>query len=375
MSEQKNDNSNAKNRWFVMIHHSPKWIETMLLKEKNGEMLEEGIREQRAEPFEFFIPFQFMRPDTTDEVRSLFHNFVFINATAERLRAILSSDWNTTSRYILRFYRNKGGAPITVSDEELRQLKATLLNRQLKVFFGMPVENIGEMAVGDTVTLLIDGWRGRQGKIERVKLKKGRVAMVVAVDILGHTQSVNFEDLHDGDVIFADHDTEQLLTGNLISNIEGPIATMLGHFFRKDNAELKRRDYPRLNRFLSYANIQVDDEDDCRRFTALMLLVATMLGEKGLCHRFAQQLQEWLPSSSSYSLTDAYMLIALFVHTHDPAYRDAAKAYRKSHPDCPAVLRTFINKVRNIQTKRPKEKRGSRDCPKNEKPVKVEIII
>lgn len=357
MSEQIGNSRNTERKWFVMLHLNPQWIETMLLREKNGEFAA-GRHRRQAASFDFFVPFQLMRPDTTDEVRNLFHHFVFIHATEECLRAILSSDWNTMSRLHLRHYRDKGGAPITVSDEELQQLKATLINRQLKVFFGRPIEDIGEMAVGDTVTLLLDGWHGRQGKIERVKLKKGRVAMVVAVDILGHTKSVNFEDLHDGDVIFADHDTEQLLTGNLISNIEGPIATMLGHYFRKDNAEVMRRDYPRLNRFLSYANIQIDDEDDRRRFTALMLLVATMLGEKELCRHYARLLRQWLPPSAlrpaPSALTDAYLLIALFVHTHNPAYRDAAKAYRNTHPDCPPVLRTFINKVRDIPSVKPK---------------------
>jgi hypothetical protein len=243
------------------------------------------------------------------------------------------------------------------------------------VFFGTPVEAVGEMAVGDTVTLLIDGWHGRQGKIERVKLKKGRVSMTVAVNILGQTKSVCFEDLHDGDVIFADSDTEQMLTGNLISNIETPIATMLGHYFRKDNAEMRRRDYPRLNRFFSYANVQMDDEDDLHRFTALMLMVAMMLDEKAVCQRYADQLLDWLDDRKqtaktiqAANTTDVYVLLALFVHTHNPLYRDAAKAYRKTHPDCPAVLRTFINKVRNIPTVSPKKHRKSKktsDPPKH----------
>ena len=340
-------------KWYVMHHLNPQWIETMLLREKNGELSDYGLFESSsdADSFDCFVPFQFMRPDTSDDVRNLFHNYVFIKASETRLRAILSSDWNTMSRLRLHYLRNKGGKPIVVSDEEFQQLKATLINRQLKVYFGMPVEAIGEMAVGDKVTLLLDDWRGKQGKIERIKLKKGRVSMVVAVNILGQTKSVNFEDLHDGDVIFADHDTEQLLTGNLISNIEGPIATMLGHYFRKDNAELMRRDYPRLNRFLCYANIQVDDDDDRRRFTALMLMCAMMIGNQQLCHQYADLLQEWLGDrAEAADVADVYMLIALFAHTHYPKYRDAAKAYRKTHPDTPAILSTFINKVRDIPT-------------------------
>ena len=147
-----------------------------------------------------------MRPDSTDEIREIFHHFVFIRASQERLRAMVESEWNTRSRLHLRYYRDRSGKNITISDEEYQQLRSTILNRQLKIFFGKPVEPVGQMAVGDRVTLLIDDWHGKQGKIERIRLKKGRVSMTVAVDILGHTKSVNFEDLHDGDVIFSDHD-------------------------------------------------------------------------------------------------------------------------------------------------------------------------
>ena len=47
------------------------------------------------------------------------------------------------------------------------------------------------------------------------------------------------------------------------------------------------------------------------------------------------------------------MMLALFVSTRDPRLRDAVKAYRKNHPDCPQILGTFINKVRDIPTVKP----------------------
>ena len=51
--------------------------------------------------------------------------------------------------------------------------------------------------------------------------------------------------------------------------------------------------------------------------------------------------------------TEAYLCLALFIATRDPRLRDAVKAYRKSHPDCPQIIGTFINKVRNIPTVKP----------------------
>ena len=348
------DNIQARDsRWYVMVHHKPRFIETMLHRESRGELLDKDEKQAAGtlEPFEFFVPFLFMRPDTEDEVRSIFHHFVFVRASEERLRSILNAPWNSTSQVRLRHYRDRSGKQIMISDEEYQQLRATFMNRQLKLFFGMPVENIGEMAVGDRVTLLIDDWRGKQGKIERIRLKKGRASMTVAVNILGQTKSVCFEDIHDGDVVFADHDTEQLLTGNLIANMEPQIATVLGHYAVKNHAEKMRHNAPRLNRFLSYATIQVDDADEHSRFTALMLLCATMLDEQDLCTRYQTQLQDSLTDEDTY--TQAYIRLSLFVATRNPRYRDAVKAYRKAHPDCPPILGTLFNKVRNLPTVKP----------------------
>ena len=340
MHEQADKPQTSDKQWNVMIHLSPLFIETML------------HRERVLSPFDYFVPYLFMRPDSSDEIREIFHSFVFISVSPERLHTIVQSDWNTKSRLHLRYYRNRSGRAITISDEEYQQLRATIVNRQLKVFFGKPVEPLGQLAVGDRVTLLIDDWRGKQGKIERIRLRKGRVTMTVAVNILGQTKSVNFENLHDGDVVFADHDTEQLLTGNLISNIEGPIATMLGHYFRKDNAQLMRHDFPRLNRYFSYANIQVDDDDDRLRFTSLMLMCSLMLGETAVSKRYQQQLTEWLADVTvPRTDTDAYVMLALFVSTRNPRLRDAVKAYRKTHPDCSPIIGTLVNKVRDVKTR------------------------
>ena len=383
------------NRWYVMVHHKPKWIDTMLYRESKGELVPQDKRDDSCppEPFEYLVPYQFMRPDASDELRSIFHHFVFIRASEERLYSILTSDWNTTSRIPLRHYRDKGGTPITISNEEYHQLYDTFMNSQLQIYFGLPVEDIGQMVVGDEVTLLLEGWKGKRGRIERISLKKGKISMVVGVNILGSTKSVNFKDLHNGDVIFSDHYTEQLLTGNLISNLETQIATILGHYFEKHPAEKMRRDFPRLRRFLSYGNIQIDNEDDLRRFTSLMLMCATMLGETDLCNRYRTQIEQWLgeeilnsPFSifnfplgpkgrlrsaeeqefSIFNLTEAYLLLALFVSTRDPRLRDTVKAYRKAHPDCPPIIGTFINKVRNAVTRKPHVKKSDVRSKKSE---------
>ena len=137
MHEQTDNNPASSRQWHVMRHLSPQQIETMLHRERRGDL------QPGAEPFDYFVPYLYMRPDSTDEVRELFHHFVFISASPERLRSIVASEWNVRARLHLRYYRDRSGNAITISEEEYRQLRATILNRQLKVFFGKPVEPLG----------------------------------------------------------------------------------------------------------------------------------------------------------------------------------------------------------------------------------------
>ena len=349
-----------------MMHHNPQLIETMLEKESKGELLK---REQIAagyqlEPFEYYVPYLYMRPDASNGLRSVFHYFVFISASEKRIREIVSSDWNTLTQYRLYHYRNRAGDKILISDKEYQQLRDLIYNSQLKVFFGVPITPLREMQVGNKVLLKIKNWENHPGIIERIKLKKDRVSIRVSFNFLGQTKSVSFDDLHDGDVIFADKVTEQLITGDLIRNFENEVSILLGHRFKKtvSNAQcsmLNDKDTSRLRRLYSYADIQIEDEDDRKRFTSLMLICAALLSDKEACEHYQTQLQNWLHETDSSLLTfhssfsDAYMMLALFVSTRDPRLRDAVKAYRKNHPDCPQILGTFINRVRDIRTVKP----------------------
>jgi len=344
MQEPIDTNFEQSSRWYVMVHQNPRWIETMLLKDSRGHFAKEGS--QPLPPYEFFVPFQFLRPSTDDELRSDLRSFVFMQVPEARIHNIVNSKWNVEARSHLHHYRDTDGHVVTISDVEMQQLRTTLQSRQLKFFFGQPV---GDMAVGDTVILQFDPWKGKMGKIEKMGYKKGHLTMTVAIDILNHTKSVKFEEVRDGDVLFADEERGRLLSGNLIENFENEVVAILGHKFREKNPEKVLKDRTRLIRLLSYANMQLTDADDHRRFTALMLLCSYLLFETEARDRFKKQVAEWLDGvKEAGTATEAYLMVALFVCTRKPKYRDAAKAYRKTHPDCPDIIRRFLSKVRDI---------------------------
>ena len=376
MSAQEEEHKSLETRWYVMLHRNPQWIETMLEKEQKGELLnplQQSLGLQ-PEPFEYYVPYLYMRPDVSDEIRRIFHHFVFVRASEKRIQELVASDWNTLTRQRLVHYRSKSGSQITISDQELQQLRDIIYNSQLKIFFGVPTAAVREMAVGSRVLLRIKNWENHPGVIERIRLRKDGVSIRVSFNILGRTKSVTFDDLHDGDITYADDNTQRLISGNLIRNFEHEVALVLGHWFGKISAEKKLQYAIRLRRLYAYSDIQIDEDDDLRQFTSLMLICATLLSQTEASEQYRTQLWQWLIHRNATDLntsgsqivayddpdriatmtyTDAYMMLALFVSTRNPHLRDAVKVYRKQHPDCPEILGTLINKVRDIRTTKP----------------------
>jgi len=44
-----------------------------------------------------------------------------------------------------------------------------------------------------------------------------------------------------------------------------------------------------------------------------------------------------------------YLLTAMFIATHNPEYRKAAKAWRQAHPDCSLAIRRFLSIAKQIR--------------------------
>ena len=90
MTEQNDTNNDtqmtAGQRWYVMVHQNPRWIETMLLKDSRGELLKDGA--QPLPSYDFFVPYQFLRPSTDDELREDLRSFVFVHVSEQRIHDI-----------------------------------------------------------------------------------------------------------------------------------------------------------------------------------------------------------------------------------------------------------------------------------------------
>ena len=356
--------------WYVLTHPSPAQIEWMLQRENLGDFRRKD--EPALEPLEYFIPFQFLlrapvstppssvtedyiARDITDlmaeennGLREALHSYIFIHASENRITQLLESEWNRTGRLHLFQYRNSSGEPLRVLDDEMRRFIDTLRNRQLRYYIGQPINAI---EVGDTVTLNIAPWEGHQATITRLEVRSGKTRLTVTLDVLGNLTRVTFPDIQEGDIIFDDESLGRLINGNLLSNFEQEMVSILGRRFgRKPTDEDRHRTQTRRARLYGYHGVILDRVDDQRRFMALMLICASLLGEAEAKQSYVKQMQEWLGGRTEPAdATEAYLILALFVALRDPVFRDVIKNYKNSHDDCPEIIRQLFSKVKRLR--------------------------
>lgn len=356
--------------WYVLTHLNPAQIEWMLQRENLGEFRRDG--EPMPEPLEYFIPFQFLMRapvqqaptsvtedyiarDVTDfiaeednGIREALHRYVFIHADEQRVEKILNSEWNRSGRLHLFQHRDSDGVPLRVPDDEMRRFIDTLRNRQLRYYVGQPIDSI---EVGDTVILRISPWEGHKAIITRVEVRGGKTRLTVTLDVLGNLTRVTFPDVHEGDVIFDDETIARLINGNLLHNFEQEVLTVLARRFgRKPSDDDRRKATSRFARLYGYRSVIIDDPDQQRRFMALMLICASLIGEKEGKRNYVKQFQEWLGDRKEPSNdTEAYLMLALFVALRDPALREAVKTYRNTHDGCPDIIRHLFSRVKRLR--------------------------
>ena len=399
MSQQINEN--AHDSWYVMWHLKPQYIETMLQKDSAGLFCKP--EETPLPPYRFYVPFQYMpilhegqevkgavtdkhyRPqDDPNALRNDLHNFVFIQASEDRIQAIVSSDWNTKAMVRLNYYRDTNHKEVKVSDAEIRLLMDAVQNRHLQFYIDQPLD---DFTTGDRVILQTEPWTGKRGVVNKVALKKGQLCMTISMNILGRTKSINFTDVRVGDVLFEDAERGRMLTDNPITNYEEEIIDILSHRFGKHyTEEVAKVDQQRLKRLATYDRIYVDDADEHARFVALKLICAYLLKSAKKRDLYQQQTLDLLhlpsalspqpsslspqpsalslqpsalspqpsallPQPSALSPTDAYLMNALFITTRQVHWRTAVKEYRNTHPDCPDIFRRFYAIIKDIKAR------------------------
>ena len=356
MTEDTAHNEHNAQPWYVMCHLNPRQIETLLRMDSAGKFRAPG--QEPLPPYRFYVPYQYMplmaagpsdddysdryynARDDVNALRNDLRCFVFIQASEERIRAVVRSDWNTKGRLRLNYYRDPARQKVTISDAEMRLLIATIQDRHLQFYIDQPLV---DFVPGDKVILKMAPWTGKRGDIRKVAVKKGRLCMTISMNILGRTKSINFTDIQAGDVVFEDAEKGRMLTDNPVTNYEEELIDILSHRFgRHPSSGMAEGDLQRLKRLVSYDHIFVDDEAEHARFTALRLICASLLQSSRKQQLYQRQVVELLDGCDTPANdAQAYLMTALFVATRQARWRTALKDYRNTHPDCAPVFRRY----------------------------------
>ena len=368
MPQQIINNKQHSDYWYVMCHPSPQQIETLLQKDCAG--LFRKPEDVVLPPYRYYVPFQnipcrasqpLADTETSDKhyrpqqdvsaLRYDLHDFVFIQASEERIAAIVHSDWNSKARLHLYHYRDTNHQVVTIPDAEMRLLMTTIQDRHLQFYIDQP---LCDFSIGDKVMLTIEPWSGKHGVITKIAIKHGQLCMTISLNILGRTKSINFLDVHVGDVIFEDAERGRLLSNNPIDNYEEEILDLLNHRFgRHYTDEIAKNDKQRLKRLSTYDHIYVDDTNERIRFSALRLISAYLLQSERRRNHYEQEVVALLGNKQEAETDrDAYLMIALFVVTRQARWRQAVKNYRNTHPECLPVFKRYHAILKDVRAKK-----------------------
>ena len=373
-------------RWCILRHPDADLIGEIFSGKRRVQNLSDDSH-YPLPPFEHFIPFGDLKkrpqermatPDDEyksydamlDEraLRNDLHHYIFICQPKEVVLQILDAPWNKVLRNRLYAYRDENGIPIEISNAEMERFKTVIKRYDFQIVNGEPTDEVRE---GDMVTIISGPMEGSDGQIQDIRERDGQVLLTVVFSMFQDKMRIAVPGISISDVRLKTQDAQQLLQDPVIGHFEDELIELLCHLHGKKGSQaLNKEDRQRLRFLYQYSDIVFEDNDDNRKkFAALMLICAYLLNNKAEISRRTQQVEQLLtshlspltseltsdlsPLSSDLSpLTSelsCYLMTALFIVKHEASLRKQVKLWRQSHPDCSLALRRFVSIAKQIR--------------------------
>lgn len=385
-------------RWCILRHPDADLIGEIFSGKRRVQNLSDDSH-YPLPPFEYFIPFadlkkrpleRMVTPDDEyksydamlDEraLRNDLHHYIFICQPKEVVLQILDAPWNKVLRSRLYAYRDENGVPIEISNAEMERFKTVIKRYDFQIVNGEPTDEVRE---GDMVTIISGPMEGSDGQIQAIRERDGQVLLTVVFSMFQDKMRIAVPGISISDVRLKAQDAQQLLQDPVIGHFEDELIELLCHLHGKKGSQaLNKEDQKRLRFLYQYADIVFEDNDDNRKkFAALMLICAYLLNDKKEVQRRTAEVEALLmsevgclkselgssqPSALGHQTSEAlgpltsdlspltselacYLAISLFIVHHDPRLRKAAKLWRQSHPDCSLSLRRFLSLAKQIR--------------------------
>ena len=329
-------------------------------------------------------------------LRSDFHGFLFVYGTDKSILQLVNSKFNRSLKTPIRLYRDTDGQAVRISSEEMHRFKSAVMRQDFQICQGYPLQEINQ---GDRV-LVVDGpMKGSVGDVLEIRYDQQGMKLKIAFLMFNDKLRIAIPGFRINDVRLQDPDTKLLLQDPLIANFEEELIELLHHRYgAKGSATLSADDEKRLRFLYRYSDIVFeDDEVSMAKFKALMLICVYLLKDKDAIERYTHEVEHLLqaendPSSmvngkwsmvngsmvngqcsfrdyhralvqehprmvnGKWSMVNGqlssdlscYLTTALYIATHDPVLRKAAKTYRQTHPDCPKPICRLLSIAKRI---------------------------
>ena len=327
-------------------------------------------------------------------LRSDFHSFLFVYGTDRTILQLVGSKFNRSLKIPIRLYRDTDGQAVRISPEEMNRFKSAVMRQDFQICQGFPLQEINQ---GDRVVVVDGPMKGSVGDVLEIRYDQQGMKLKVAFLMFNDKLRIAIPGFRINDVRLQDPDTKLLLQDPLIANFEEELIELLHHRYgAKGSATLSAEDEKRLRFLYRYSDIVFeDDEVSMAKFRALMLICVYLLKDKEAIERSTQEVKhllqaendpssmvngqcstvndsmvngqcstvndsmvngKWSMVNGKWSMVNGqlstdlscYLATALYIATHDPVLRKAAKTYRQTHPDCPKPICRFLSIAKRI---------------------------
>jgi transcription antitermination factor NusG len=360
--------------------------------------LKQRPREQKDSDVADYKPYDAMLDERA--LRNDLHHFIFIQVTKEQILGILDAPWVKVLRNRLYVYKDEKGAPIEISDAEMERFKTVIKRYDFQIVNGEPSDDVHE---GDQVTVVSGPMAGSDGRVTQIREREGQITLTIEFSMFQNKMCIAVPGVNIADVRLNAPETQQLLQDPVIGHFEDELIELLCHLHgKKGSHKLNKEDQKQLKFLYQYSDIVFEDNPENEaKFAALMLICAYLMDNKEEVDRRLQEVQQlreelvlnsqcpkeegssmvngekimvnvqcsmfngsstvndqcsMKEDSKLYTLNsqleeslDCYLVTALFIATHNPEYRKAAKAWRKNHPDCSLAIRRFLSIAKQIR--------------------------
>lgn len=329
-------------QWFVMTHPEMGTFQSWL-KDFNASRLREG--RSMVEPF---YPHDFLKASAT--MQRDMARFVFLKAVQTDIDTLLDDERNQLSSRRLRYYLDTDGRQAKVQEPMMQKFMEACMKQDYGMEIVPPLRSIEAM---DRVRIKQGPFAGQEAVVSRVQLSHGAIHLDLTLEVVSGVVSIRMQHVSKNQVHILDRRGADAIRTDFIEYTQNHLLNILEHRVKRvEDAETNRRDADMLTRLYRYRHYTIASEPARLHFLALMLICAHLCRygreEAVLREQVLASLEYINRRSASKAATDVrtYLYIALYISTHLPSYRDAAKQYVQQHEPRSQKLRHFVRLIR-----------------------------